>query len=280
MNVYILSDMEGTAGVAAWEQVTAGRPKYDAARRPLTEEINAAAAGAFAAGAVRVVVNDGHGTEENLDLALLDSRIELLTGPGKGMWAGMDGSFGAFFQIGAHARAGTPQANLRHIWDSADWASLRINGRVMGEIGLFAAGAGELGVPCTLITGDDKACAEAAATIPGVVTATVKTGLDWQRAEPAAPQAACELIREQAEQAVKAANDIAPLRVGGPPVTVEILRLGGPCGEYDASRFEAEELATRPLVVQQGTAPTVPRALEEAMAAEAHPFHGGWPIAS
>ncbi len=76
MKIYILSDLEGTAGVNTWDQALGKGDEYRLACRLMTEEINAAADGAFAAGAEKVLVNDCHGSEENLDLDVLDSRIE------------------------------------------------------------------------------------------------------------------------------------------------------------------------------------------------------------
>ena len=61
MRVFIVSDMEGVAGITNWPGVTGGDPLYDEGRKLYTEEINAAARGAFDAGATEVVVMDCHG---------------------------------------------------------------------------------------------------------------------------------------------------------------------------------------------------------------------------
>jgi len=67
MRVLISADMEGTAGVAIWEQVMppdlARRPapaEYEWARTLMVNEVNAAIEGARAAGATEVIVNDSH----------------------------------------------------------------------------------------------------------------------------------------------------------------------------------------------------------------------------
>ena len=61
MNVIIWTDMEGVAGIVAWDQVTGGKSLYEEGRRLLTEEVNAAVRGAKRAGAKKITVLDCHG---------------------------------------------------------------------------------------------------------------------------------------------------------------------------------------------------------------------------
>ncbi|MDT7973543.1 MAG: M55 family metallopeptidase, partial [Armatimonadota bacterium] len=42
MRVMIWVDAEGISGVTSWEQVLAGRSRYDEGRRLMTQEVNAA----------------------------------------------------------------------------------------------------------------------------------------------------------------------------------------------------------------------------------------------
>ena len=58
ISVYISADMEGVAAISATDDPLG--------RRLMTAEVNAAVAGAFDAGATRVVVNDAHGGHNNL----------------------------------------------------------------------------------------------------------------------------------------------------------------------------------------------------------------------
>lgn len=275
VKIYILSDMEGTAGVSIWDQVLPGHPEYDVARRWMTEEINAAADGAFAAGADLVLVNDAHLTEHNLDLDLLDRRVEHLMGYGKDLWAELDDTFDAVFQIGAHAKAGTPAANLRHTWAPSNFADLRINGKSVGEIGLAAAGAGERGVPCTLVSGDDKACAEAAQLLGGVIRAPVKKGIGWQCARSIAPRAARDLIRERARQACSAAGGVPPWRPATGEISVEILTIAKPANDLYASSLEADALLAQPLLTQRATGTSIRQAFLAALAATPRPVRAG-----
>lgn len=278
MKVYILSDMEGTAGATTWEQVTAGTEAYEEAQMWLTGEVNAAAAGAFDAGAKLVVVNDGHGDQKNLLRDELDPRIEVIQGKGKSMWEGLDGTFGAFFQVGAHSRAGTPEGNLRHVWSADDWIEVRVDGEAMGEIALFARGAAGRGVPCVLVTGDDKACAEAAACLPGVVTGQVKTGLGVQEARTLTPASACKNIRRHARTACQQASSIKPLEITGETHTVEIVRLARPEGDCYAATLERAYLDSLPRTVQRATAATIIEAFERALKARPEPEEAPAPL--
>ena len=47
VRVFIISDMEGVAGVTKWEETTGGDPLHADRSRLYTEEINAAVRGAF-----------------------------------------------------------------------------------------------------------------------------------------------------------------------------------------------------------------------------------------
>ncbi|MDT7973405.1 MAG: M55 family metallopeptidase, partial [Armatimonadota bacterium] len=61
MRVMIWVDAEGISGVTSWEQVLAGRSRYEEGRRLMTQEVNAAVRGAKLAGAKEIVVVDCHG---------------------------------------------------------------------------------------------------------------------------------------------------------------------------------------------------------------------------
>ena len=81
MRVFIISDMEGVAGITKWEQVSGGEALYEEGRKLYTEEINAAVRGAYSGGADEVVVMDCHGagkgwTFNSLVPGLLDPRCE------------------------------------------------------------------------------------------------------------------------------------------------------------------------------------------------------------
>ena len=77
MKVYISMDAEGISGIYNLGQVMTNNREYEFARRMMANDINAAAEGAFQAGAEQVIVNDAHNNGSNLIIEQLDPRIDL-----------------------------------------------------------------------------------------------------------------------------------------------------------------------------------------------------------
>ena len=177
-NVFISVDMEGIAGIAHLQQVWRGSDDFPAARDLMTGEANAAVSGAFDGGATGVVVNDSHGDMYNLLPEKLDPRAELILGSPKtlSMMQGFGPDFGVALFVGYHAAAGTQAAVLDHTYSGRLIWEVRLNGEPASEAELNAAFAGTYGVPVGLVTGDDKACAQAAKRLPGIRTVIVKEG--------------------------------------------------------------------------------------------------------
>lgn len=213
--VHVSVDMEGIAGVATRSQVRRGSDDYPAGREAMTEEANAAIAGAFDGGATRVVVSDAHGDMANLLPAKLDPRAELLFGSPKipwGMMQGIDADFDVCAFVGYHAAAGTPNATLEHTYSSATFTDVLVNGEVWSETHLNATIAGSFGVPVGFVAGDDLTCEMATALLPGVVTVATKRAIGRTVVSSLHPTRACELIRSGVEQAVRGAGDLAPFQ--------------------------------------------------------------------
>lgn len=223
MKIYMMTDLEGPAGVNRWIQTREGEtPEKAAAMQLLTGEVNAAIDGIRdAAPEAEIVVLDGHGSG-GLTFALLHPAARYIM-HGRGLRApyGLDSSFDAVFFVGQHAMAGTPDAPLCHTYSSRYIEHYKLNGSYIGEIGCFAAMAGSLGVPTVFLSGDDKACAEATATIPGIVTVATKQGMGVELALHLSAQRACEEIRAGAARAIERLSDIRPFRIE-PPYTLEV----------------------------------------------------------
>src|ERR1700741_4349915 len=118
MRVFIISDMEGVAGIVRFDQTTGGHPMYEEARRLYTEEINAAVRGAKAAGATEIVVVDCHGAGgpwqfNSLIPERLDPDCEWVA---HHSWTGytalLEAGCDAALFVGMHAMAGTPDGVL------------------------------------------------------------------------------------------------------------------------------------------------------------------------
>jgi len=217
MKIMIMTDMEGCAGILNHDDwVTPEGRYYEKGKRLLTEEVNAALAGFFEAGAGEVVVIDGHGYG-GIDPELLDERALLSRGAPKPAWPwGLDKTFDALAFVGQHAKAGTPYSHITHTgWFNC--IDRTINGISIGEYGNMALCAMELGIPTILACGEKALAEEAAALTPGVVTVSVKhgvlpDGLDaldcdaYRKAKLSAihlsPMKARKLIKEGAFQAL------------------------------------------------------------------------------
>lgn len=204
MKIFISADIEGVAGVVNAQQGSPGNPEYERARRLMTQEVNAAIAGAFEGGATYVLVNDSHGPMVNLIPEDLDPRAELIIGRPKpgGMAAGLDESFDAVFFTGYHSGAGR-HGVLSHTVSGFAFQYIRLNGIDTAEATLYGAYAGALGVPVVLLSGDDQLQAQCAPQFPSATFVVVKTALGHRAARALSPEMARARIRDAAERAVR-----------------------------------------------------------------------------
>ena len=89
MKLYLMTDLEGVAGVMNFEDwCTPGTRYYELAKEFLTLEVNAAVEGFFEGGAAEITVADGHGPGA-ISPKVLDRRVELMRGWPTG-WPGWD----------------------------------------------------------------------------------------------------------------------------------------------------------------------------------------------
>ncbi|MEV7010029.1 M55 family metallopeptidase [Streptosporangium sp. NPDC051022] len=213
MQVYVSIDMEGVAGIATMDQVVRGGHGYPAAQRLMTAEANAAIAGAFDAGADSVLVNDSHGTMDNLIHEELDPRARLIFGSPKldCMAEGISANHDVAIFLGYHAAAGDPGV-LAHTY-SSNFAEVRLNGRPVSEAEVNALQAAAVGVPVGLVTGDDVICATVRAQLPAARTVEVKTAHGIYSADSLSPTVARERIRAATAETVAAAADLPPVEI-------------------------------------------------------------------
>jgi D-amino peptidase len=221
MKIFLSSDMEGTAGVVAWEQCVGDGPEAAAGRLLLLAEVNAAIEGAVEGGATEIVVNDSHSAMRNLPADQLAGGASYISGSHKPMYMmqGLDESFDAVLFVSYHGSVGAP-AGLSHTYNPRANVEVRLNGSITGEAGINALVAAHYGVPVVLVTGDRVACEETAALIPGVHSAVVKEHVSRLAAHSLHPAAACALIRERAQAAVSQARSASP-----PPLAPGVLEM-------------------------------------------------------
>jgi D-amino peptidase len=225
VKLYISCDMEGIAGVCAWEQVDARTPHPDFAifRRYYTREVNSAIEGARASGATDVLVNDSHGPMRNLELEELPDDVRVIFGNRKpfSMVQDADCGFGGAFFVGYHGAAGDANAVLCHTYTPSVIYEVRLNDIRCSEATLNAALLGYHGVPLLLVTGDRTTVEGVQSQMPWVRGAIVKTSIGNRAAASLTPAAACRVIRREAESAVRdaAAAKLFSLK---PPIVLDI----------------------------------------------------------
>jgi D-amino peptidase len=225
VKVFIVSDMEGVAGIVKWEQTDGTKEKraYHEGRELYTEEINAAVRGAKSAGAKEIVVMDCHGaggewTFNSLIPDKLDPDCEYVV---QNDWTEYtefleQGCDAALF-VGMHAKAGTPDGVMSHTVSGQAWKNLSFNGVLVGETGINAALCGHWGCPVLLVTGDEATCKEATALLgEGLTIVAVKKGLGRFSARQLPPLKARELIVDGAKRALKDLSAVKPYDPGRP----------------------------------------------------------------
>ena len=231
MKILIAADMEGITGVVSWDQVNPEHAEYNRFRKLMTNDVNAAIRGAFAAGADEIVVTDGHAMGYNILIEELDPRATLNSGMSAtlAMVQGVENHVDGVLFVGYHARAGTPNAILDHTWSGSRVAGLSLKSAAQseyqpfGEIGLNAALCGQFDVPVLMVSGDSAACDEAATLLSGIETAVVKWASGRMSAECLTPEESQQKIQQAAYQSIThlvasqdAGGSLRPLRLEAP----------------------------------------------------------------
>jgi D-amino peptidase len=230
MRVFIVSDMEGVAGISNWQQVSGGESLYEEGRKLYTQEINAAVRGARSAGATEIVVMDCHGAGKGWSFNSLipedlDEGCEFVVQKEWTEYTGVleDGCDAALF-IAMHAMAGTSDGFMTHTVSGTEWRSVRFNGTEVGETGINAALCGTWGCPVLLVTGDQAACREGRELLgSGLTTVQVKTALGRFSGRHKSPAVARRLIEDGARAALADLKAVPPYNPGEPcEVRVEL----------------------------------------------------------
>ncbi|ABR50295.1 peptidase M55, D-aminopeptidase [Alkaliphilus metalliredigens QYMF] len=203
MKVFISADIEGIWGVVSRDQADPLGKNYERARKLMTEEINWVVEEAFNAGAKEVVINDSHGRMDNLLIEQLYPRAVLISGSPKplSMMQGIDQSYDAVIFIGYHPRAGTSEGIFDHTYAGSIVASVKINGKEVGECGLNAGLAGYFDVPVVLVSGDDKVVAQSKEEIGTIEGVVVKETM----ARYAAKNCSLEEVKKRYKEAIQRA---------------------------------------------------------------------------
>ena len=263
MKAYIMTDLEGCAGIPAWHDYGAPEHRwYEYARELVTLEVSAAVQGCLDAGATEVLVVDGHGSG-GINPVLLHPEAKLLFGRPMGYPFGCDESFDLAMIVGQHAKSNTDGGHISHS-NSFTVEDNTINGVSLGEMGLNMLVTAYFGIPTVLVTGDVAAAAEARALVPNIETVAVKEGLKHgpatgltgeqnsrhnQAAIHLHPTKARELVRAGARRGVERRGEIQPFMLEPPYERVLVMRKTDtePQKTGHSTANDIMELLTKPL---------------------------------
>lgn len=203
MKVFLSADIEGTAGIAHWDEARKTHSDYAEFQALMTAEVVAACEGARAAGADEVVIKDAHSSARNLIVEALPDYARVTrgwSGHPDLMMFGLGPDFSAAIYTGYHARAGSEANPLAHTL-TLQINRLLLNGEPASELTLNALCAARYGVPSVFLSGDAEICADAARMMPGIETVATLEGTGHSTS-CLSPQRARVMIREGVEHAL------------------------------------------------------------------------------
>ena len=178
MKIYVSADIEGTTGIAHWDETTKSKSDYADFQKQMTAEVAAACEGAIEAGAAEIYVQDAHDSGRNIIQSKLPERVKLIrewSGHPYSMLQGLDKSFDAVVMTGYHSRAGADGNPLAHTF-SGQVAYLKINDRFASEFLINAYTALYVGAPVVLVTGDVSLCDDVTDFNQNIATVPVNEG--------------------------------------------------------------------------------------------------------
>ena len=200
--LFISSDIEGTCGIAHWDETELTKPDSAPFRQQMTREVSAACEGALSAGCEDILIKDAHDSARNLFPDQLPEQASIFRGWGSdihSMMSGIDGSFTGAFFTGYHSSSNTDTNPLSHTMNTQN-ISITINGIQTSEmlINLYAAALYD--VPVLMVTGDVGICEQAKRISPHIFTVPVSRGRG-NGSISIHPAVAVRRIRETAEAA-------------------------------------------------------------------------------
>lgn len=175
MHVFVSLDAEGCSGVTCFEQVTPGSRKYEDGRQAMLADLSAVLRGLRAAGARRIVVNDGHEDGDNLPFFGIEADAVVRgTGAPFSMMQGVSREFDLALFVGYHSRANAAGL-MAHTYFPGTVEQVCFDGAPVGELEINGALAAYFGVPAAFVSGDDVIAATGAAL--GLTAVSVKQAI-------------------------------------------------------------------------------------------------------
>ncbi len=158
MRIFISADIEGIAGITAWNETLIDDSEYKPAAKEMSLEVAAACRGAIAAGATDILVKDAHDTGRNIIHEYLPQEVKLMRGWSQhpySMVEGIDDSYDGVIMLGYHSGAHSNGSPLAHTMNPKTIANMKINGENANEFLIHVYMCHALNVPVVALTGDE-----------------------------------------------------------------------------------------------------------------------------
>ena len=179
MKVFVSADIEGTTGIADWNEAKKSHEDYKYFSRQMSLEVKAACEGAMKAGTTEILVKDAHSTARNIDPYLLPDTAKIIRGWARDpfmMMQGLNDSFDAVLFTGYHSPSGSGGNPLSHTMDDTEIFCVKINGALASEFLINSYTAGFFGVPVVFVSGDENLTEIAIDLIPSIRTVATNEG--------------------------------------------------------------------------------------------------------
>ena len=248
-HILIVADIEGSSGCWGYQGSAFMTRDWVRACEALTDDVGAVARALLNAGVRTVTVKDFHRTGYNLLVERLPAAMQVISGYRIGPVPGMGAppAAEAVIFLGLHAASGT-RGFLAHTLTSR-LSDIRVNGRILPEVQLFAASLAPFGIGTLLFSGCTEACRQARTVVPGVTTYALDKsrgpdGFDVQGWRQGLAKAAAGALDQQPSPVVMPEgplHTVVTMR-DGPEVAAGIARRWGLHQDNDRLRFEATDI--------------------------------------
>ena len=243
MKLFISADIEGTCGIAHWDETDYDRGGrwYDYFREQMSHEVAAACNGAIEAGAQDILVKDAHDSARNIIPTFLPRAVSIARGWSGHPYVMVDGiekSFDALAFTGYHSPAYCDGNPLSHTM-ATNLDRVLLNGELASEFVIHSYIAAMLDIPVVFLSGDEALCHRAKQLIPGITTVAVNRG-KGNSSTSMHPLEAQEKIREGMKVALSGSLDACKLKLPNyftTQVTYKEHTRAYRCGQFPGARM-------------------------------------------
>jgi D-amino peptidase len=202
--LFISADIEGTCGIAHWDETEKGQADYSYFADQMSREVAAACEGALDSGFNQIVVKDAHDSARNINPRNLPQGVEIIRGWAGDpfcMMVGLDKSFDGVVFTGYHSAAGRDSNPLSHTMTTSAY-SVKINNEPASELLINSLIASYVGVPVYAVSGDKGLCDWMKGKSPNTAVIPLNEGMG-AAVKSIHPDLALQSIQDTVRDAVK-----------------------------------------------------------------------------